>query len=160
LALALALLALVAYLCLPLLGYRATVVTGGSMEPAIPLGSLIIAKRSTPDTLAQGDIISFRRVGATTTVTHRIVAAREENGQRYFATKGDANGTADPGEMSFTTNVYRVVTDVPYAGFVVGFARSPLGLLLLFVAPALALVAFQLSDGSGRKAPGASPQRP
>jgi len=131
---------------LPLLGFRATVIYGGSMEPAIGRGALAISRSADPETLAVGDVITFRRPGAQATVTHRIMAIREENGQRSFTVKGDANGSPDPNQVSFAGQVDKVVMDIPYVGFFVGFARSPLGMALLLALPALGLAVLQISQ--------------
>src|SRR5205085_3276453 len=62
------------------LGMASFVVTGGSMEPTIHKGSLVIDLPVTADTLRLGDIITFDHYDQTT--THRIVGL-----------EGTANGT-------------------------------------------------------------------
>ena len=57
-----------------LLGYEQYVVVSGSMEPAIPVGSLVMAKPVKPAELQVGDVIVFyteRHID--TPVTHRVV---------------------------------------------------------------------------------------
>ena len=59
-----------------LLGYDSFVVTGSSMEPTVRKGSVVIARRVVPHTIAAGDIITFRRTqDPGVAVTHRVIDA-------------------------------------------------------------------------------------
>jgi len=56
--------ALVVAACLALVvpkiaGYEGYVVVSGSMEPAIPVGSIVFSKETDPSTLQTGDVIVF-----------------------------------------------------------------------------------------------------
>ena len=121
-------------------GYQTYVIYGSSMEPTIKLGSLIVAEPANVDDLQVGDIIVFHSPSNGTTVTHRIVGIREEDGQRYFQTKGDASNGGDPLEVSLENGVQQVAYDLPYLGYFVDFANSTLGIVLLLVLPALGLL--------------------
>ena len=79
-------------------GYSAFRVLTGSMEPTIPVDSLIIVKEASPEELQEGDVISFfsrdpSLLGEVN--THRIVSIHEEDGALTFETKGDANNVND-----------------------------------------------------------------
>ncbi len=126
-------------------GYRTYVIYGSSMEPTIKLGSLIVTKSVSTDDLEVGDIITFRSRGNQTTVTHRIVGVREEDGQRRFLTKGDASNGADPLEIQLEDGVRQVTYHLPYLGYFVDFAKGPLGIILLVALPAIGLLALSLS---------------
>ncbi len=128
-----------------LLGYQSYVIYGSSMEPTIKVGSLILAKPAPADDLQVGDIVVFRGSGNGTMLTHRIVAIRQEDGQRHFLTKGDASNGADPQEVSLEDGAQRVAHHVPYLGYFVDFAKSTTGMILLVVLPALGLLALQLT---------------
>ncbi len=130
-----------------LLGYQSYVIYGSSMEPAIKLGSLVVAEPVKVDDLQVGDIVVFRSDGNGTTVTHRIVAIREEDGRRFFQTKGDASNEADPREVSLENGAQQVAYHLPYLGYFVHFARSTIGILLLIALPAVGLLALQLTQG-------------
>ena len=72
-------------------GYKPFAVVSGSMETSINVGDLVIAKKIDSDkSLKNGDIIAFR-TSDNYVVTHRIVETKDENGKRYFTTKGDNN---------------------------------------------------------------------
>lgn len=114
------------------------IVESGSMEPTILTGSLVIIKPAT--SYAVGDIITFTSVSADVPTTHRIVAIREASGQKFFMTKGDANEEADTNETALRSVIGKVALVVPYVGFVLDFARQPIGFGLLIVLPALLII--------------------
>jgi len=122
-------------------GYQTYVIYGSSMEPTIKVGSLILAKPAQVDGLEVGDIIAFQSPGNGVTVTHRIVGVREENGQHYFRTKGDASNGGDPQEVRLEDGVQELAYDLPYLGYFVHFAKSTMGMILLLVLPAAGLLA-------------------
>lgn len=75
-------------------GYSLFRVLTGSMSPTIPEDTLIVVKAVDPDSLKEGDVISFfsrdpKIKGQVN--THRIVGIEEIDGEEVFVTKGDAN---------------------------------------------------------------------
>ena len=76
-----------------ILGYQMLTIDSGSMEPNMPVDSLIFVKQTDPSTLKKNDVITFTIDVEGTLVTHRIVSVRTED--RTFITKGDANNTND-----------------------------------------------------------------
>jgi signal peptidase I len=122
-----------------LLGYSSVIVYGGSMGDSIPVGSIAVTKEVQPEDVNVGDVIVFYPPAASpdrSPLMHRVVSVREEDGQRVFQTKGDANATLDPTEISLQDTGSRVVYTVPYVGYLVSFARTPLGWALLLLLPA------------------------
>ena len=130
-------------------GYQTYVIYGSSMEPTIKLGSLVVAEPVATEDLQVGDIIVFRSSNNGTTVTHRITGIREEDGRRYFQTKGDASNGSDPLEVSLENGVQQVAYDLPYVGYFVDFAGSTLGIVLLLVLPAAGLLVSYWSKRRG-----------
>lgn len=120
-------------------GLRAFVVLSGSMEPAIPTGSLVIVSRR--DLYRVGDVVTRRAPGrSSNTITHRIADISEEQGRQIFHTKGDANESADEEAVRKEDIVGRVTLSVPYLGYPVHAARTPIGFLLLIVLPGIAII--------------------
>ena len=76
-----------------LAGIKSFVVLTGSMEPALPAGSVVFIRPS--DSYRTGDVISFKNSSGMT-VTHRIVAS--SNG--FIRTAGDANKPSFPCRFS------------------------------------------------------------
>lgn len=71
-------------------GLRCYIVTSGSMEPAIPVGSVCLVDTSVKyGEIQPGDVIAFRRGNGL--VTHRVVAVTADG----LETKGDANERSD-----------------------------------------------------------------
>ena len=110
-------------------------VLSGSMEPAIKTGSVVMTKPAS--TYNVGDIITFGPYSKTKPpTTHRIA---EIQGEAYI-TKGDANNAPDARQVSKKDIIGKVIVDVPYFGYVVAFARKPIGFLLILIVPALAII--------------------
>lgn len=81
-----------------LFGYRFYYVLTESMYPTIKPHSLILIKEVDPNTLVEGDIISFRSSDPAIygmINTHRIVEIRYEENKRTFITMGDNNPEPD-----------------------------------------------------------------
>lgn len=109
----------------PALGGRIVVITGGSMEPGIPIGSLVVDTAVDPATLKVGDIVTIR-TGTGALVTHRITRLALLSGVPYIETKGDANGAPDPVITPATDVIGHAVVSVPVAGRVALAMTRPL----------------------------------
>ena len=108
-------------------GFHTAIIVTGSMEPALKTGSLLIVRQADPQSLTEGDIVSFRYSDGEPRILHRIVAIRDEDGQRWFTTKGDANPAADAQEINFdSSDAYELVASVPYGGYFLTFGGPPL----------------------------------
>ncbi len=103
------------------MGLATFVVTGGSMEPTIHKGSLVIDEPVSADKLRLGDIITFDHYDQTT--THRIVGVEGSANGAMFSTKGDANTVTDPEPLSFPGRVGLVKLAVPGVGYAVAWMQ-------------------------------------
>ncbi len=79
-------------------------------------------------------------------MVHRITSIREKDGQRVFTTRGDANRTGDVAEITLPQTAWRVWYDVPAAGYVISFATSRAGILLMILVPAAGLALYSGAD--------------
>jgi signal peptidase len=124
------------------LGYEALVVLSGSMEPTIHVGSLAVVAPALPADLVVGDVITYRaQERPDQLVTHRLVGIdHDDQGRLRYATKGDANNTIDQVTVDQNAVLGRVTFSVPFAGYLVDFARRPEGKVVLIGLPALLLV--------------------
>lgn len=86
------------------------VVLSGSMEPVLPVGSIVVVDRSQTAVQA-GDIAAFSKEGQT--VTHRIVKVMEDG----YVTKGDANKEKDTGIIAPQAVLGKVIFCFPYLGY-------------------------------------------
>ena len=107
-------------LCLPLtvprlLGYQVYSVISGSMEPAIPTGSLVYIGEVEPAEVAEGEVIAFYGArDSASIITHRVVENRVVTGE--FVTRGDANQTKDMNPVPYENVIGKVVRSVPGGG--------------------------------------------
>ena len=115
------------------------IVKSGSMEPNIPTGSVVIVKPETR--YLNGDVITFGKDTKTDIpTTHRIIASTGEGTGTTYTTKGDANEEQDPTQVVARDVIGKVVFALPYAGFILDFARQPLGFGLLIGVPAALVI--------------------
>ena len=112
-------------------GYGAAMVLSGSMEPTFSKGDLIVVKEQS-ENFAVDDIVVFQ--DSASLVVHRIVAIDGD----AITTRGDANNANDaPVDISAIKG--RVLFWIPYAGNVVNFLKTPVGIICV-IAAAIALV--------------------
>ena len=147
------LLAAVIFSALPLtvprlLGYRVYTVISGSMEPALPAGSLVYVKDADPASVSHGEIIAFSDDGAV--VTHRVMQNLREEGS--FITRGDANNTDDLFPVSYRNLIGRVEHHVPLLGNLMLYFVSVKGKLMA-VAIVLGGLLLSILGGSLREKP-------
>lgn len=118
--------AIAAILIVPsLMGYKSMAVLSGSMEPGIPVGSIIYVGKTDPAELKVGDIVTYQ-ISGETMVTHRVEAIDYDN--RQITTKGDANENADASPVDFTSVVGKASFHLPFIGYISIYAKTPLGI--------------------------------
>ena len=112
--------------CIPLtvpkaFGYNIYTVISGSMEPAIPVGSLVYVKYQEPETIQKKDVIAFYGAkDASSIVTHRVV------------TNGDANQTKDMNPVNYNNYMGKVVLSIPVIGGIAQSLTTGSGKIALF----------------------------
>lgn len=120
-------------------GYELKIVQSGSMEPAIKTGSLVLI--GVRDSYGVGDVITFGRDDKThVPTTHRVIEEKRDGNVISYITKGDANEDADAGQTRARDVIGKVLFDVPYLGFILDFARKPMGFALMIGVPAAVVV--------------------
>ncbi|MCL2107609.1 MAG: signal peptidase I [Oscillospiraceae bacterium] len=105
-----------------LMGVSVAVITSGSMQDAIGINDIIIAREQKKYEIQ--DIILFEDERGSS-VCHRIVGVAEGG----FVTKGDANNTQDLEPVPIKRVAGKVVVIIPRLGAAQAFLRSPLGLM-------------------------------
>lgn len=119
--------------------YKIKVVKSGSMEPYIKTGGIVVIKPSS--SYKVGDVITFGQDTKTQIpTTHRIIEAEGEGATRQFITKGDANDSEDPVPTRESDVSGKVIFTAPYMGYILDFAKRPLGFALLVGIPALLII--------------------
>jgi signal peptidase I len=140
----------------PLTGHQLFIITGGSMEPAIPVGSLVVASRTDATKVAVGDLVTVRADNGVV-VTHRVTRVADLPDGRFFETRGDANPSPDASLVPARAILGAVDGYVPYAGFAQLFLSTTPGMIAaLAVLGAIGLLYILLGMlGSGAHAVGA-----
>lgn len=94
-------------------------ITGRSMEPTIPLGSLIVTRPATSADVQIGDIVTYQvESGKPLVATHRVVGMTfAEAGTRYI-TQGDANEAPDPDPVQIEQIRGTLWYSIPLIGWV------------------------------------------
>ena len=117
-----AILIFVILLCIPftipkIMGGQIYTVISGSMEPEIPVGSLVYVEGIAPEDVKENDVIAFYGGrDANAIITHRVVENRIIMGE--FITKGDANQTNDMNPVQYENLLGRVEWSVPEVGVI------------------------------------------
>jgi signal peptidase I len=134
-------------------------VVSGSMQPTLPLGSLVVVLPRDADAVRVGDVITFRPPGDDTrTVTHRVVDVEGSGDDLRVHTRGDANPVADPWTLHFPTRrTWVVVADAPWVGRPWLWLAQPVHRQLVLVPAALLVTLMWLTTIWRREAPARIP---
>ncbi|OGM27635.1 signal peptidase I [Candidatus Woesebacteria bacterium RIFCSPLOWO2_01_FULL_39_61] len=129
-------------------GMRVITLTSGSMEPVIPVPSLVLTKPV--ESYKKGDIITYQEISPTTgitfnhTITHRIIEEKKIDEQPIFITKGDANNVPDPQNVTKEAIKGKVILILPYLGYFPLLLKTLPGFLLLIAMPSYFLIKNEL----------------
>jgi signal peptidase I len=139
------LLGFVALVAVPrLTPYEVLVVRGGSMEPEISVGSVLVIDTSARKPRV-GDIVTFREPSGQV-VTHRVVRA----GRKGLVTRGDANAANDLGRRSESEVLGTARAWVPGLGYLVRFLQQPIVFIALLASTGGVLIIGELK-ANGRE---------
>lgn len=99
--------------CLPvtvprLMGYEIYNVVSGSMEPEIPIGSILYVEKIPPEEIREDDVIAFWSNDSV--IAHRVVKNKIVEGT--FTTKGDANAEEDMNDVEYGALIGRVSSTI------------------------------------------------
>ena len=111
-----------------LLGYKEMAVLSGSMEPNIPVGSIVYVKPMEASQLEAGDVCTYMLADGSNYVTHRVVSVDLES--QTLITQGDANEVPD-GDVAFSQVLGEAQFHLPYLGFITINAKTPKGILAI-----------------------------
>ena len=128
-------------------GYSLFRVVTGSMEPEIREDSLLVVKKTPPEDIAPGDVISFfspdpALEGAVN--THRVMRIEKRDGDIFFVTKGDANVSEDRYFPNGELLVGKVVFCSHGLGKVVSLLSNPLVFGAVILLPLLVILLMNL----------------
>lgn len=132
------------------------VVLSGSMQPTMYPGDAVIVEDVSTSQIESGDIITFERSGADQTTTHRVVEVVQQDNGVAYRTAGDNSEAVDqqlvqPGEIEGRVPAvagYPFV--IPLIGYVINFASTQMGFVLLVAVPLGLLILTELWSMSKR----------
>lgn len=106
----------------------ARIIDNDSMAPTLRSGDLVFLQ-PIKDFISPGMVVSYDFQGER--ITHRVVEVLGD----MLVTKGDNNQEIDPWHVPFSS--VHGVPDfrIPYMGYLLGFAQSPAGILLMIILP-------------------------
>lgn len=129
-------------------GCTPRIVVSGSMEPAVPVGSITYTcPKIPPEEIETGDVIAYELKNGIA-ILHRVVEKEEE--KRSWVTQGDANEAHDPAEVSYEQYLGKMVLHVPYAGYVANWLQKK-RILFPAVAAAVLLLIVQQTEEERRQ---------
>lgn len=119
-------------------GYTVLRVTTGSMAPTYEVDTLLLVKKTDPEAIQEGDVISFYSSdpeldGAVN--THRVTAVRKDGDHIVYTTKGDANSKEDSYEAFDTYLIGKVVGSSLILGKIARLASNPLIFVPIILLP-------------------------
>jgi signal peptidase len=117
------------------------------MTPNINVYDVVVTVKTDISKLKVGDVISFYTNEVNVnglTITHRIYQIVEQDGGRYFKTKGDYNQYVDKWTVKPEDIVGKVIFKIPQLGRVQFFLGTKGGWLIAILIPALAIIAYDI----------------
>ena len=98
-----------------------------SMEPLIPVGSLVVVSRSEP--VGIGDIVAYRLdvIGRSYTLVHRVVDVKDG----YYTIRADVDPTSAGETLEAGKIIGKVVLAIPFLGYIAGVVAVLPAMILL-----------------------------
>ena len=128
-------------------GFSVFRVMTGSMEPEIPEDSMLLVRKTPPEEIKEGDVISFFSPDPTlegAVNTHRVQRVEQHDGDIWFTTKGDANAIEDIYPPDDSLLVGRVVFQSYGLGKAVSLLSNPLVFGAIILLPLLIILLMNL----------------
>lgn len=125
-------------------GVEMKAVLTGSMEPELPVGSLIVITPIEYENIKVGDDITYVFDEKLTLVTHRVI--KKDDSTKKVTTQGIANNTADA-PVSNDNIVGKVVFSIPLLGYLIIWTSTLQGKIIAVII-IVALVAVSIILGS------------
>lgn len=110
-------------------GYKALVISSGSMEPTLNIGDIVIIKETKQEQISKGNIITFRKDGYN--ITHRINDIIEKDGEKYYQTKGDKNTTNDADLVKYEEIEGVYVFKIDKIGSIITYAQNTTTIIII-----------------------------
>ena len=130
-------------------------VVTGSMEPTIPIGTILLAQDTPIEEIQTDDIVCFRSTNPGSSgmiVTHRVVGVYDTpDGIRCLRTKGDNNLSVDANPVTTSNLIGRIVWhtgDKSTMAGIINFVTGEYGFLACIILPVLLIAVWIFSDAA------------
>lgn len=122
-----------------------------SMEPTFYKDDLVIVKRCKMQELQKGDIITFKQDDRT--ISHRMIAITQEDGEFKFITKGDNNDILDKEKVEMKDVYGKVLFSVKKIGKFIHYIQNARGLIniVIFIIIIYVLISLRDNQKNSRK---------
>ena len=123
-------------------GYETYNVVSGSMEPEIPVGSILYVKSVDPYDITEDQVIAY--YSNAVVVAHRVVRNNTFDGR--FTTKGDANAQEDLRDVEYSELIGVVDLHLPFLGAAGSYISTSSGKLFMAELIVCSILLFVVSD--------------
>jgi signal peptidase len=109
------------------LGVEPTVISSGSMQPAINTGDIALVDEIDTSQIQIGDIIQIAQetTNGNIKIVHRVIDIyKDDKGQLFFITKGDANEDPDLEPVYYKNVLGKVIYTIPKLGWMQIYMNS------------------------------------
>lgn len=125
-------------------GYKIYIHMNDSMKPEFSAGSLILVRDIDAASISLGDVITFPGdVDPDAVRASRVVGVNRENGLS-FVTRPDATAVNDPAPVPETNVIGKVTNTIPFIGYLIDYAQTREGVIMLVFIPGLMIIIYQL----------------
>lgn len=121
-------------------GYQIYVIESASMEPAYPVGSMIVVEKCDFSDVEINDVITFKQSSSNMSKTHRVIDIDEQKSR--FTTKGDNNQEEDVQKVYSKALIGKVIYSVAMIGYIYLFIDTLPGMACIIL---LAVISILLS---------------
>lgn len=125
-------------------GWLPYIVLSDSMQDTFAVGDIIVSRRTAPEQVQPGDIITFRSsdpANAGQVVSHKV---RAVNADGSFTTYGTTTGDDDVYPAQPQDFLGKYVFRLPGLGYFFQYLKTPLGYVTVILIPFLAVIGLQL----------------
>ncbi len=128
-------------------------VVTGSMEPTLPIGTILLSQETDISQIQEGDIVCFRSLsdyldGAI--ITHRVISIDiDDTGEIELYTQGDANTVSDGHTVTEDNLIGKVVwnsKEDSILSTILGGLTDPMGMIAIVIVPCMIISSLIMGD--------------
>lgn len=119
----------------PNLNIKPFIVLSGSMRPNIKEGSIVFVNRNIKNFQVNDIITYINPNNPQEFITHRIISISNKDNRLVFETQGDTNNQKDDWFVYKESIFGKVIFTIPSLGYIVNFAQTKTGTILVIVLP-------------------------